>query len=285
MSLDVALRDYKDYGQDVANSSFSTLPNNLKRFVSLFDQAEPLGQIAAELLPAIDFDAWYQQALATGGSMVGSGRLDWPVPRREKVTYQLELLRRIASDEIHLTGFFTRFCWAGNHLDRNTSKLIREIFQPFHRDFLRTLEAAMPRATQPGPRGNTTNLVDDERIDQLQALPRTSFDYTRLIRICQDLNIAYRQGAYHAVAALTRALLDHVPPIFEARTFAEVANNYAGGKSFKEAMDHLQNSARKIGDAVLHTQIRGSEVLPVATQVNFSNSLDFLLSEIVRIAK
>jgi hypothetical protein len=85
------------------------------------------------------------------------------------------------------------------------------------------------------------------------------------------------------VAALTRALLDHVPPIFGKRTFAEVANNYGGPKSFQNAMKHLDNSARNIGDTHLHVQIRARESLPTLTQVNFSNDLDVLLGEVVRL--
>lgn len=284
MSFEAAIQDYQDYGQDVASSS--AFGNNLARFISLFDPAEPLGQIASELLPIVDFDAWYESCRASGGSMVGSARLDWPIPRREKVAYQLELLKRIASDEIRFNDFFSRFCWVANDFDLNTGKFIREIFQPFYRDFLRTLQAAMPKSADTAPAtANMPNLIDEERLDQLRSLQKSEFDYSRLLQICEELNTSYRHQAYHAVAALTRALLDHVPPIFGVRNFAEVANNYAGSKSFKDAMDHLQNSARKIGDAHLHTQIRGAEVLPVGTQVNFSNSLDFLLSEIVRLAK
>jgi hypothetical protein len=74
--------------------------------------------------------------------------------------------------------------------------------------------------------------------------------------------------------------MDHVPPIFGATSFAEVANNYAGQKSFRELMLHLEKSARKIADAHLHGQIRSRETLPTATQVNFSNALDVLLAEI-----
>lgn len=94
------------------------------------------------------------------------------------------------------------------------------------------------------------------------------------------------QSCYLAVASLTRALIDHVPPVFGVGSFAEVANNYSGGsKSFKDLMGYLNNSARKIGDAHLHTQLRSKENLPTKTQVNFSNSLDMLLSEIIRICQ
>jgi hypothetical protein len=70
-----------------------------------------------------------------------------------------------------------------------------------------------------------------------------------------------------------------------SRSFSEVANNYGGGKSFRETMHHLENAARKVADAHLHMPIRKSETLPVAQQVNFAVQLDVLLSEIVRINK
>lgn len=81
---------------------------------------------------------------------------------------------------------------------------------------------------------------------------------------------------------LTRALLDHIPPIFECNKFAEVANNYDGSKSFKEAMKNLENSSRKIADHYLHSQIRKRESLPTVKQIDFSNDIDFLLAEIIR---
>lgn len=127
-------------------------------------------------------------------------------------------------------------------------------------------------------------VIADSRIADLRALTSTQFDFKKLIRLCEEINTAYSEGCYFATAMLTRGLLDHVPPVFALKTFSEVANNYAGGgRSFKETMHHLENAARKVGDAHLHMPIRNSETLPTAQQVNFSSQLDVLLSEIVRI--
>jgi hypothetical protein len=57
---------------------------------------------------------------------------------------------------------------------------------------------------------------------------------------------------------LTRAILDHVPPVFGVNTFAEVAINH-GGRSLKEAMSHLENGSRKIADLSTFTQRYGTE--------------------------
>ena len=123
--------------------------------------------------------------------------------------------------------------------------------------------------------------VDRARIAQLCQIRSGTLDLRRLIRLCEELNDSSASGSFCAIAALVRAIIDHVPPIFGATTFAEVANNI-GGKSHKKSLLRLQTASRDISDAVLHQQIRRREVLPTAIQVDFKNELDVLLSEIVR---
>ena len=127
--------------------------------------------------------------------------------------------------------------------------------------------------------------VANERISELSKITSQSFDLSKLIKLCQEANYAYVGGCYLAVAMLTRAILDHVPPIFGVSKFSEVANNYKGSKSFKDSMSYLENSSRKIADSFLHTQIRNSETLPTRNQLKFSADLDVLFAEIVRVLK
>jgi hypothetical protein len=118
----------------------------------------------------------------------------------------------------------------------------------------------------------------------LQAKP-LAYDVTKLIRMCEELNTSWSTGSYLAVAMLARALLDHVPPIFNAATFAHVASNTRGAKSFRDSMEYLEKGARKIADSHLHVQIRPVESIPTPTQVNFSREIDVLLGEVVRLLK
>jgi len=128
--------------------------------------------------------------------------------------------------------------------------------------------------------------VDPDRIEELKRLRSTDFDFTRLIRLCEELNLCYAAECYLATSMVTRSILDHVSPLFNVKSFTEVANNYSGGtRSFKDSMRKLEESSRKISDMNLHTQIRKSEILPNARQVDFSQDLDVLLSEIVRAHK
>jgi hypothetical protein len=129
--------------------------------------------------------------------------------------------------------------------------------------------------------------INEGRLQELRnfSSKQSKFDYSKIIRLCEELNSNYSNENYYATAMLTRAIMDHVPPIFGKNNFTEVANNYSGGDSFKKLMKNLNDFQKNISDGILHEQIRGRESLPNATQVNCSQALDKLLEEIVRILK
>ena len=134
--------------------------------------------------------------------------------------------------------------------------------------------------------GNPKGLyVHPDRLKELQTIKHHDFDLRKLLQLLEELDLSFRTGCYLAAAMLVRAVLDHVPPIFGVSTFAAVANNYAGTRSFRESMLNLENSSRRIADQHLHGQIRSSETLPTARQVDFSPDMDVLLAEIVRVLK
>ena len=129
--------------------------------------------------------------------------------------------------------------------------------------------------------------IDEGRLQELRnfSSKQSKFDYSKLIRLCEELNSNYSNENYFATAMLTRAIMDHVPPIFGKNSFTEVANNYSGGESFKKIMKNLNDFQKNISHGILHEQIRDRESLPNATQVNCSQALDKLLGEIARILK
>ncbi|WP_152976736.1 hypothetical protein [Herpetosiphon geysericola] len=128
-------------------------------------------------------------------------------------------------------------------------------------------------------------VVDPQRLTTLRAIAAHNppFDLRKLIQLLEELVRCMDQRALFVAAMLTRAIVDHVPPIFACKTFNEVVNNYPGSRSFKESMGILNTSIRKIADAHLHTPIRASEVLPTRIQVDCARELDVLLGEIIRI--
>lgn len=137
---------------------------------------------------------------------------------------------------------------------------------------------------KPIPKVGAYSFVSLSRIKELKLFKSKDFDTTKMIRFCEELNIVFSCECYLATAMIIRAIIDHVPPIFNKGTFTEIANNH-GSKSFKDSMKNLDNSSRKIADSCLHMQIRNKEVLPNSNQVDFSNDFDVLLAEIYRILK
>ncbi len=129
-----------------------------------------------------------------------------------------------------------------------------------------------------------SSYVDSVRINELKMVASKDWDLKRLIRMCEELNSAFDKKSFIACSMLVRGIVDHVPPIFRCNTFSEVANNYAGSKSFRSSMRHLDQSLRNLADGNLHTQIRRTESLPTEMQIKFWADLDKLLEEIVRIS-
>ena len=133
------------------------------------------------------------------------------------------------------------------------------------------------------PSYKTDPYVAEERIAELAEIEKPKFDTAKLIRLLRELNVAYSSDSHFTVGILVRATLDHVPPVFGCTSFTEVANNYKGTKSFKGAMQRLNDSLRNLADSYLHVQIRKIESLPTMNQVDFRAELDALLYEVSRL--
>lgn len=132
---------------------------------------------------------------------------------------------------------------------------------------------------------NAVEFVHSNRIEELRNLQTGDFDLSKLIRLCEEVNSSYNQENWFATLMLIRAIMDHIPPIFQKRNFQEIASNYSGTRSFKQSMQHLDQTARSVADGYLHIHIREKESLPNKNQVNFSPDIDALLAEVVRILR
>lgn len=127
-------------------------------------------------------------------------------------------------------------------------------------------------------KGRTTYL-DKNTLLLLTKIKSEDFDLSRLIVLCNELDDNYSLGNYYSCAMLLRAILDHIPPIFGKSKFDEVCAQY-GGQSFKDIMKPLKETAKKIGDNYLHTQIDKKVSVITKIQVEFQANLDILLNEI-----
>lgn len=126
--------------------------------------------------------------------------------------------------------------------------------------------------------------VSQARIEELGNLRTTNWDFTKLVALCNELNVAYKHDCYFSIAMLVRAIMDHIPPVFGFASFSQVTANYKGGRSFKQLMERMDTAIRSIADTHLHSHIRSKEPLPTYQQVNCTTEMDILLAEIVSIA-
>jgi hypothetical protein len=166
---------------------------------------------------------------------------------------------------------------------------IKYIVSKHRSDFSEKLKVAILKHNKSIEKKSTLPLVrqdcyvDNKRIEELKNIKNSNFDLSKLIRFCEELNIAHKNQCYMSITMLVRSIINHVPPIFGKEKFIEVINNLSNTTSFKDSMNILDKSSRKIADSYLHSTVRQKESLPTFTQVNFSADLDILLSEIVRI--
>lgn len=135
------------------------------------------------------------------------------------------------------------------------------------------------------PEKSSTTLLEHQfisrtRIADIARLPTDHYDFTKLIRLCEEVNIAHKHGCHLTVAFLVRTIGNHVPPIFGAASLTDVAAQ--SSKSVKHSLTGLAESMKNIADHHLHEQIKKKVSLPTEVQVNCYRELDVLLSEVVR---
>ncbi|MBK6641998.1 MAG: hypothetical protein IPG39_12620 [Bacteroidetes bacterium] len=83
---------------------------------------------------------------------------------------------------------------------------------------------------------------------------------------------------YYSVAALIRAVLDHIPPIFDQPNFDSVVSQ--SKKTFKEIVSRL-NELRDPANIHLHSQCSSSVSLAVEHDVDKRSDISMLLSKTI----
>ena len=122
LSLVDNLEELRGYAEDVANASYQNVKDAIKRFYYQLRPESPIGIVLSGLLPNVDFDAWYDRVKSTQGGMIGSAELSWPLDLSERVAMQLELIRRMANEEIDILEFVHTFTY------RNVSMKMRHLY-------------------------------------------------------------------------------------------------------------------------------------------------------------
>ncbi|MFH2057580.1 MAG: hypothetical protein ABIJ59_01610 [Pseudomonadota bacterium] len=122
--------------------------------------------------------------------------------------------------------------------------------------------------------------LDYTVLKNLQGIKNQHFDTSKLCRMCEELNDAYARGNFVSSVLLLRAILNHIPPVFGFKTFAQVVSQ--SGRSIKAILSRLEEDARPIADLHTHILIRKKEQLPTKNQIEpYKAGFEVLIQEII----
>ncbi len=108
--------------------------------------------------------------------------------------------------------------------------------------------------TEPTP--SIAPYISEKIAASLLASAKTRKYHTaKLEEIIFELNDAVERNKALSAHSLTRALLDHIAPLFGHKTFAQVANNYSWTQTDKKRVQQLDTIFRFDADDSLHTPI------------------------------
>lgn len=127
---------------------------------------------------------------------------------------------------------------------------------------------------------NNSAFLDQGLVSQLRSMNSATYDFTKLIRFCEEINNSYRRGNYLSCALLIRAVMNHIPPIFGKQNFDQVVAS--SNRSVKAVLSRLEDEARPIADLHTHMLIRTKQFIPTKHQVEPCKAgFEILIQEII----
>lgn len=115
---------------------------------------------------------------------------------------------------------------------------------------------------------------------QLKAVGNAKLDPCKLVRMCEELNDSYARGNFVASLLLIRAIMNHVPPAFGAKTFAEVVAQ--SSRSIKAILARLNDDAKPLADLHTHFLMGANDHLPTKNQIEpYKASFEILMQEVL----
>lgn len=155
---------------------------------------------------------------------------------------------------------------------------VRDLLQRAARSPLVTGERGSSARPTASPRDD---YVHASRLRDLRMAQGGSWDLSKLVRLCEELNVADANDCTMSVGMLLRAIKDHCAPIFGQPNFSGVLNNVSFPSSTKRLLERFDLSLKHIADSYLHEHVRAKEQLPSPAQVNFKPELDALLAQVL----
>lgn len=183
--------EYQDLLNDASTCSYSFFEENLRRFLDFIHQQEPFAGIALELeatVPREQFEEWYKAAQRTMGGMVGSGRLDWPSARLQKLGMQLALFNHFVSNRDEFMEFYIHFLGGSTHFDDMVAEIGQQLVAPFGRDFGRLVRRRHHEAS------GDSEVRYAPATDRIVRIDHNSEAYKQADKALEDLEEAVRSS-------------------------------------------------------------------------------------------
>ncbi len=116
------------------------------------------------------------------------------------------------------------------------------------------------------------------RLERIEARGGGEYDLSKLIIYCHELNDNYRRGNTLSVRSLSRAVVDHVRPIFGMPAPEAFEPHAAVGKTAETSSDLLLVT---MPAESMHRRASALETAPAPEEVNFKAVMDRLISRVI----
>lgn len=104
----------------------------------------------------------------------------------------------------------------------------------------------------------------------------------KLVELCESINTNYGYGHFMTVIILVRGILDYIPTIFGFSNRVNLISRVKNKKTFKEAVNTVENSVKNMADDSLHAPATRKETLKVSKVLvdSLSGNLEIILAEV-----
>lgn len=155
MTSFTALEDLNNAILDLQQADYNTYERPIKKIAAAVSDPD-LEAISSELKSKVDFDEFIEKS-NSGGSMVGSAQLNWPIEKELELGLTLHLIERAGNDPAWILSFSDTWFYDGNKIVAGLRKLTRSVLIPFARDyksFLASRAAALDYQGKPSTPAN-----------------------------------------------------------------------------------------------------------------------------------
>lgn len=142
MSVASALEDLKNAILDIQQADYNTYDRPIRKLAAAVNDPA-LKSINDELKSNVDFDSFVSKS-NSGGSMLGSAQLDWPLEKEHELGLTLQLIEKAGNDPEWLLNFSHNWYYDGSKVIAGIRKLTRSVLIPFERDYRTFIASKAP---------------------------------------------------------------------------------------------------------------------------------------------